>query len=83
MSKEEEEILLNYIPPECNSREDVVKFLIDEKCVSNTFLTRLKVFYTYREARTTERKEAAMFDAAIEHGVSATTVRRARKRFER
>lgn len=83
MKNEEKEKLLNEaIPDQIQSRKEVIRFMIDNRFVSNTFLRDLEIFYTYREKRC-HGNTYATISTQHKTGVSERTVYRARQRVSR
>lgn len=65
-----------------SSPGEVIKILMDKGVISTTALRDLEVYYTYKEKEKNLPRMYAVYDTAIEKGVSDRTVYRARERFE-
>ena len=64
------------------SPRDVITILMEKGMISTTAVRDLEVYYTYKEKEKDLPRMYAVYDTAIEIGVSDRTVYRARERFK-
>lgn len=80
---DKEKLLNEAIPEEVQSREEVIRYMVDNRFVSNTLLRDLQIHYLYKKERRCEKAHGAVLNVSVKRDISERTVYRIRKKFER
>ena len=80
---DKEKLLNEAIPPNIQERGDVIRYMLDNKFVSNTFLKDLQIFYLYKKERRCEGVHSSVLNVSVKTGFSERKVYSTKKRFKK